>query len=167
MAQEKGSGESVAGIERQIAEDMMEYVRSHPEVCADGRSHGYSNLRWHGGEWQVVKIGGFKHRRAHYLTGVVYDDETALDWFIRQPVRIVPQAEMATWINGGEDLWGKVEDHDVFSDGNRCFWCGNSGRNVELTTHLTVAQGDCDFCSDCFDVWDKQNEIDHSKEQPA
>lgn len=148
-----------AALEQQIAKDQMDYLRDHPSICAMGGAYGHNYVRYQDGDWQAVQTGELQHRLSDYLSGKELDQEDALEWFQNRPVELRPCSMAAEWISNADNLWEKVNEQDVFSDVNRCFWCGISANQTTLKTYQTTDQGICDFCSECYEAWDKQNEI--------
>lgn len=144
-------------VEQRIASDQMEYLREHSDVCAEGNVVGLVWVRYHDDEWQAVKYGG-KHRFQSRVRGVVLEEDAALSWFVENPVTVRPLAEAASWSHP-DGIWGDVEDQDVFTDADRCFWCGHSEYTVSLTESQTTEQGRCDFCPDCLESWEQTGEI--------
>lgn len=153
---ESDDGSAEAG-EHRIANDQMEYLREHSDVCAEGNVVGLMWVRYHGGEWQAVEYGG-KHRLQKRVRGVVFGEDDALNWFVGNPVTLRPSAEAASW-SRPEGVWADVEDQGVFTDAERCFWCGQSEHAVSLNTFQTTDQGVCDFCPDCRESWERAGEI--------
>jgi hypothetical protein len=149
--------ESVEAVEQRIANDQMKYLRDNSNVCAEGNVVGLMWIRYYDDEWQAVEYGG-KHRLQNRVRGVVFGEDDTLDWFIDNPVTLRPTAEAAT--RGHPDgVWGDVEEQDVFTDADRCFWCGQSESSVSLTESQTTEQGRCDFCPDCLESWQRAGEI--------
>jgi hypothetical protein len=78
-------------------------------------------------------------------------------------VTLRPTGEAAT--RGHSDgIWADVEKQDVFTDADRCFWCGHSEPSVSLTESQTADQGVCSFCSDCLESWQRAGEISDTLE---
>jgi hypothetical protein len=154
--------ESVEVVEQRIANDQMEYLREHSDVCAVGNVVGLMWVRFHDGEWQAVEYGG-KHRLHERVRGVVFEADDALNWFVENPVTLRPSAEAASW-SRPEGVWGDVEDQDVFTAAERCFWCGQSEHAVSLTESQTTNQGACNFCPDCLESWERAGEIAETPE---
>jgi hypothetical protein len=154
----ESTGDSaLSQIEQRIAKDQMEYLREHSDVCAEGNVVGLMWVRYHDDEWQAVKYGG-KHRLHDRVKGVALEIEDALRWFIENPVTIRPSVEAAAW-SQPDGIWGDVEDQDVFTNAERCFWCGKSEHSVSLGEYRTAEQGVCDFCPDCLESWERAGEI--------
>lgn len=150
------TSESVGIVEQRIATDQMEYLRDNPDVCAEGDVVGLMWMRYHDDEWQAVEYGG-KHRLQARVRGVVFGEDDALDWFVRNPVTLRPTAAAGT--RGHSDgIWADVEDQDVFTEADRCFWCGQSESSVSLTESQTADQGVCNFCPDCLESWERAGE---------
>lgn len=153
---------SAEAIEHRIANDQMEYLREHSDVCAVGNVVRLMWVRYHGGEWQAVEYGG-NHRLQKRVRGVGFEEGDALNWFVENPVTLRPSAEAASW-SRPEGIWGDVEDQDVFTDAERCFWCGQSEHAVSLTESQTIEQGVCSFCPDCLESWEQAGEIANTLE---
>lgn len=155
-------GSAADRVTRSIAEHQRKYLRDHFEVCAEGGTYGYSRLRHVDGEWHALQIGDREHRLPEYLTGRRFSEETALSWLINRPVTLKPVASSAEWLSTAPNVWAKAKRQDVFTDADRCFWCGDSENTADLSAHVTTEQGTQRFCVDCFETWDEQGEIDHS-----
>jgi hypothetical protein len=151
------TSESVEIVEQRIANDQMEYLRDNSDVCAEGNVVGLMWVRYHDDEWQAVEYGG-KHRLQSRVRGVVLEVDDALSWFVTNPVTLRPTGEAATR-GYSEGIWADVEEQDVFTDADRCFWCGQSEYTVSLTESQTTDQGRCEFCSDCLESWQRAGEI--------
>lgn len=144
--------------DRSIAADLLEYLREHPGVCAEGNVHGWAWIRYWHGEWRAVRYGG-KHRLPDYVHGAVLDREEVLEWLVKKPVSLEPAGDAYRWSPKDETVWEDAVDQDVFEDVERCFWCGTSEASTDLMLYETTEQGECWFCPDCRESWDRAGEI--------
>lgn len=157
------SDPELSETERQIAEDQMQYLRDNPDVCAEGSVTGCVWMRYADGEWRGVNHETSRHRLRSRIRGTVFDRDEALRWFLNNPVTIRPVGSAGSQ---GE-VWDDTDEQDVFTDAERCYWCGASERSVDLDVYRTVEQGECRFCSDCRDSWDRADELADGSEVVA
>jgi len=145
-----------AVTEKDIAKDLLKYLRENPGVCA--RANGTSShcLRYNNGEWQLVKYGG-KHRLRKYVDGNVLDPEDARKWIEINPISLIPTATAP--YGKRRKIWTEAHEQGVFADVDRCQWCGESEHTVDLELYETTDQGKCNFCPDCHSSWDRAGEI--------
>ncbi|WP_135666851.1 hypothetical protein [Halorhabdus rudnickae] len=144
---------------REIAADIREYLRSNSAVCAEGAAHGWRWLRFCAGEWRAVRYCSGDERRSSYVEGRVFDDDEALDWIESHPATLRPTAEAYRWDPAEQTVWEDACEQDVFSDFDRCFWCGGSDRDHDLQEYQTVEDGVCSLCDECHTAWADAGEI--------
>lgn len=144
---------------RSIASDLLEYLRENPGVCAEGNVHGWRWVRFHAGNWQAVKYYQGADRLKDVVVGEVLDDEAVLDWLEAKPVTLIPESEAVLWTPSEQTVWDNADQQDVFTDHDRCFWCGSSERTQVLQSYQTTPNGKCQLCSDCYESWEKADEI--------
>lgn len=161
------SDQSARASSRSVAEDLMNYLRETRGVCAEGNVHGWRWIRFASGEWQATKYGG-QHRLEQYVQGEILDEEAVLNWLVSKPVQIIPCSKAYLWRPKDETVWKDADDQDVFEDASRCFYCGESARSADLQLYETTEQGECLFCNDCHESWERAGEIVSGPvEQPA
>lgn len=160
-------GESITAAD--IAADQMAYLRENPGVCADVSIHAGNHpwVRYHDGEWQYAKFGDYGR-----IEGKVLDAETVQRLFAGNPVTLEPVSEAYQWRAADRTVWEHAAEQDVFTDFDRCFWCGHSERTRDLTEYETTEDGDCLLCEDCYESFDKHDQIvgataDDQAEMPA
>lgn len=144
---------------RDIAEDLADYLRDHPEVCAEGNVNGWRWIRYHDGDWQATRYYDGTNRLREYVVGDVLDEETVLRWLESKPVTLVPLAEAHLWAPREQTVWDDATEQDVFTDRDRCWWCGASERTHDLTEYETTSDGECLLCPSCHESWDKAGEL--------
>ena len=142
---------------REIASDLIEYLRENQGVCANIHVQGW--IRFHDGEWQAARYLGGKDRLNSYVAGDVLDESAVLDWFVSMPVTFTPESEAFRWAPSEQTVWEDADRQDVFTDRERCFWCGESERNRSLEAYETTEDGECLLCPDCYESWAKANQI--------
>ena len=140
-----------------IAQDIREYMRGAPDITATGSTMHWYWVRYKNGEWRGLRTGG-KHRLGDYLHGRTFTDEEFLEWQLNNPVNLLPSDEAS---HGREDesIWAKADTQGVFTDKDRCFWCGHDEDNVALTEEQAVEHGEILLCGECRPTWEKQDEI--------
>jgi len=162
-------GESITAAD--IAGDQMDYLREQSGVCADVSIVAGNQpwIRFHGGEWQYAKFGDNGR-----IEGKTLDAETVQRLFAENPVRLEPVSEAFRWRPADRTVWEHAAEQDVFTDRDRCFWCGHSERDRDLTEYETAEDGDCLLCAGCHESWDNQDQIvgeasadDSNEELPA
>ncbi|QCW05303.1 hypothetical protein [Natrinema pallidum] len=141
-----------------IARDLADYLRENPGVCAEGNVHGWHWVRYTDGEWRGTDYGG-QHRLPGYVDGDTLERETVLQWLADKPVTLVPVTEAHQWGPSEATVWDDADAQDVFIDADRCYYCGTSERDADLTRYETTDQGECRFCDDCHESWDRAGEI--------
>lgn len=144
-----------------IVDDLLAYLRENPDVCAAGNVNGWRWVRYHDGEWQATRYGG-QHRLSRYVDGTVLEADEARRWLTTNPVELIPAADAIQWGPSETSVWEDAADQDVFTDAERCFWCGQSERSVALEGYETTDHGECDLCSECHDSWEKAGELAES-----
>lgn len=144
-----------------IALDTRSYLRENPGVCARGNAHGITWIRFNDGEWRGTKYseGNDHHSRGEYVIGCDLDADGVLQWLVDKPVELIPSSEAYLWSPKDHTVWEEAGHQDVFTEHDRCFWCGDSERTVTLTTYETTDQGVCSFCPDCYESWNRAGEI--------
>lgn len=148
------SGEQSAGpavSELDIARDQADYLRENPGVTAKGNVHGWRWVRHVDGEWRALKTGD-THRLPKYLEGAVLDEDSVIQWLTSKPVTCVPSATAGDY-QFDPSAWAAADVQDVFTDHDRCWWCGGSERDHELTEYETRDHGRCLLCTDCVEPW--------------
>jgi len=151
------SSEDGAGLSRRdIARDLADYLQEHPSVCADVSVHAGNHpwVRCVDGEWRRAQFGKYDR-----IEGSVLDRETVVDLFASNPVRRVPVEDAYVLREDSGTVWEHASEQDVFSDRDRCKWCGYSSRTRDLSLYETVADGDCLLCEDCSDEWERAGEL--------
>ena len=141
-----------------IARDLLDYLREHPDVCAEGNVHGWRWLRFVDGEWRAAKYGG-KHRLKRFVDGEILDEEAARAWLESKPVTLIPATEAYLWGPSEATVWEDADEQDAFTDSDRCFWCGSSERSVALDRFETAEDGECLLCPECEESWERAGEI--------
>lgn len=134
--------------ERGIARDLLDYLRANPGVCAEGNVHGWRWVRYHDGEFHATTYGG-DDRQNSYVSGEVLDEDAAVSWLTSKPVSLLPASEAYQWRPSDETVWEDADEQDVFRDYDRCWFCGGSERDHDLTEYETVEDGDLTLYSDC------------------
>lgn len=157
--------QSTTLTERKIAKDLADYLREYPGACANGNVHGWAWIRFHDGEWQATRYYSGSDRLKSYVEGEVLDEDAVLDWLVSKPVEIIPTSEATLWGPSETTVWEDADEQDVFTDRDRCYWCGGSERTHDLTEYETVENGDCLLCSDCHESWENTDCIVHETEQ--
>lgn len=141
-----------------IARDLMEYLRENPDVCAEGNVIGWRWVRYADGEWRAIDYGG-QDRLKFHVRGAVLEPETVREWLANKPVTLCPASEACRLRSGETTVWEDADQQDVFTDCERCFYCGQSDRSVGLECYETTDDGNCLLCSDCHEQWERAGEI--------
>lgn len=144
---------------REIAHDQAEYLAVTDGVCAEGNVRGWRWVRFHNGEWQAAKYHEGRDRLKDYVVGDVLDESRVLEWLVAKPVTILPQSQAYLWGPSEATVWEDAVDQDVYTDHDRCHWCGCSERTHDLEAYETKSDGECLLCSDCHDSWSRAGEI--------
>lgn len=149
------AGSSGRVTHESIAADLAEYVREHPGVCADvsvsAGNHPW--VRFTDDEWRLARYGHMDR-----VEGAVLDEEDVIELFAVNPVNIIPTSE-AFLLQSDDTVWEDADEQDVFTDANRCFWCGDSERDTTLGLYDTVEDGECYLCDACRETWDSEGEL--------
>lgn len=145
--------------EREIASDLLEYLRENPGVCAEGNVHGWRWVRFHDGDWQAAKYYDGNDRLKDYVVGDVLDESTVLDWLVSKPATLIPGSGAYLWGPSDHTVWEEADEQDVFTDHDRCFWCGGSEQTNNLKAYETTEDGECLLCQDCHESWEKADQI--------
>ncbi|WP_176548353.1 hypothetical protein [Natrinema sp. CBA1119] len=141
-----------------IARDLMDYLRENPGVCAEGNVHGWRWVRYTDGEWRAADYGG-EHRLSRYVGGTTLEPNAVEQWLAGKPVTLLPVSEAYQWGPSDTTVWQDAAEQDVFTDADRCFYCGQSDRSVTLERYETTDEGECLFCADCHEQWGRADEI--------
>ena len=144
--------------EQDIADDQLEYLRENPGVCAWGSTTGYVWLRHSEGQWLAATRGG-AHRLIRYVRGQIFDEAEARQWLVSNPATMIPADDAGIYHDEDDSIWDDANEQDVFTDARRCFWCGVSEWSADLTVHETTDHGECDFCEDCRESWERAGEL--------
>lgn len=141
--------------ETTIARDLADYLREHPDVCADiSVSAGcHPWVRFHDGDWQYAVFGD------QFVEGRVLDEDAVVRYIAGNPATLIPASEAYRWKPSTRTVWEIADDQDVFTDATRCEWCGGSEHAVDLTCYETVEDGDTNLCPECFESWEQAGEI--------
>lgn len=144
---------------RTIAEDLAEYLQETPDVCVDGSVNGWAWLRFVDGEWRAVQYSSDPDRLRSFVEGTVFDRSQALDWLVSNPAQPVPVTDAGSFTDGDASIWQDADEQDVWTDRDRCAWCGHSDRTRDLTLYETTENGECRLCEDCHESWGQQDLI--------
>lgn len=138
-----------------IARDIVEYLRENPDVCADiSVSAGcFPWVRFHDGDWQMVQYG------QHRIEGRVIEEQAVVGYIETNPTDLLLVSEAYQWGPKEKTAWEEADEQDVFTDADRCFWCGESENSVALGFYETLEDGDTHLCPECFESWDRAGEI--------
>lgn len=147
--------------ERDVAADLRDYLRETDGVCAEGNVHGWRWVRFHDGDWQATKYNEGNDRLRDYVEGDVLDESTVLEWLVSKPFTLIPESEAYLWGPSEKTVWQHADEQDVFTDLDRCGWCGASERTANVDAYDTVEDGRCLLCEDCYESWDDAGEIAH------
>lgn len=146
--------------ERDIAEDLAKYLRENPGVCADvsiaAGNHPW--IRYHDSAWQFARYGE-QGRAKGRVEGKVLNEESVVDLLAANPVNLKPVSEAYQWKPADETVWEDASEQDVFTNRDRCYWCGVSDRTKDLTRYETTEDGKCSLCADCHESWDRADQI--------
>ena len=143
---------------QQIADDLAEYIKETPGVCAEGSAVGLTYLRHYDGEWQAVRYSSSSDRKSGFVEGTVLDEDKAVWWIKKNPTSIVLQKDAGSFTTNDTSIWADVDRQGVFDDVERCGWCGNSESETQLTAFETVEDGEVSLCQDCHESWDDAGE---------
>jgi hypothetical protein len=147
-----------AATTESVRDDICEYLEGSPDVTAEGSLHGWRWVRWVDGDWRVVNSGG-KHRLNKYLYGKVVTPGEIKGWLLSNPVQLHATCDAYRHDGCEHPVWEAVERQSVFTDENRCFWCGVSESHSTLNSETAVEHGDIHLCNDCRPAWVKQDEL--------
>lgn len=140
------------------------------ETCIRVSGIGWASpfVRYDDGEWQWTNYG--ENGR---VEGRVLDESRVGDLVDSKPIQLLDYSEAVGGLtDDGPTVWADADEQDVFTDFDRCFWCGQSERQTDLTEYETTEDGDCLLCEDCHESWDDQHLIvgptaDDETEVPA
>lgn len=143
-----------------LISDRIAYLKEQTGVCAEGSVNGYVWIRYVDGEWRGVRYGG-QHRRRSYVDGTVFDEDDVRRWMENNPVRVIPVRDATVGVHADTDVWEDAAAQDVFSDADRCFWCGVSDTSAETHVALyeTIEHGEIHLCDECKPIWDDAGEL--------
>lgn len=158
MALESHAVDGEEATSESVRDDIFQYMKESPDITADGSVNGYGWVRYCDGAWRAVNTGG-KHRRSGYVYGRELSDVEMKDWLDSNPVKLLASSDAYRHKHAELTIWEKVERQGVFTDADRCFWCGVSESNTELTVEEAVEHGEIHLCGECRPVWEKQDEI--------
>lgn len=146
-----------AVTDESIAREMMGVLREMPGGCASmPPAASFRWVRHVDGEWRAVR---YEQQKWGYITGEVWDDEEAESFFAASPTTIIPADDARRMSAHETTVWEEAEEQDVFTDHDRCFWCGVSERDEEPTLYETTEDGECLLCDDCHEHWNREDQI--------
>lgn len=148
-----------AATAESIASDLAQYLREHPDVCARGSTPGFHWLRFVDGEWRAVQYSSRAVHLHSYVEGRVLDEERALEWLASNPATLQPVSEAGDYGHGYDTVWAAADEQDVFTDADRCVWCGHSERTHDIDRYQTTEDGEQWLCPDCYESWKEAGEI--------
>jgi hypothetical protein len=158
----------MASDERSLAAVLLGELHDR-ETCirVGGIGWAYPFVRYHDGQWQWAHYG--KNGR---VEGRVLDESHVHDLVDSKPIQFLGYHEAVGGLtDDGPTVWEDAAEQDVFTDADRCFWCGHSERTHDLGEYETSEDGDCLLCPDCFESFDNHDQIvgatDDTTEIPA
>jgi hypothetical protein len=146
------------GQRKQIAQDMVEYIKQNRGVCGEIRQAHNLWIRFAGGDWQAVKYTRSSDRLRSYIVGNTPPREDVVELCSKNGVVVLPVSD-AGYRQKDSPIWDAVEKQGVFNDVARCFWCGCSEAERELQSYETVEDGVCNLCNSCEESWRSAGEI--------
>lgn len=141
---------------RALAESVVDALREYDGACIqiNFAPIGYPYIRYVEGEWRRVE-----RRRFDRVEGRVIDEEDVVDLAAEHSVTFYAAEYTTGLTDAGPSVWELADEQDVFTDRDRCCWCGASDRTASIEAYETTEDGTCLLCEDCHESWEKSGEI--------
>lgn len=119
-------------------------------------SRGFPFIRYHDGEWQWADYEFSQNR----VKGRVLEEDRVREIVDGHSFHLLDTNEaIAGLTDDGPTIWEDADEQDVFTDYDRCFWCGQSERSRELDRYETTEDGECLLCPECHDSFNECGQI--------
>ncbi|MFC4553600.1 MULTISPECIES: hypothetical protein [Halorussus] len=142
-----------------LAVAIVRELREHDDHCirVGGYGDAYPFVRYHAetGEWRWAD-----YERQRRVAGRILDESTVVEIVAAKHISLVAvENAVGGLTDDGPTVWEDADAQDVFSEFDRCFWCGGSERTHDLARYETTEDGECLLCSDCYESFDDSGQI--------
>lgn len=150
--------DGITPARRRIAEAVVDVLKRDDNACIQIQFAplGWPYVRYHDGVFQWITRDSLYNR----IEGEVVGEEELLGEIAQHGIMMYGESETHAGLSdSGPTVWELTDEQDVFTDRDRCFWCGGSDRTHDLSQYKTVEDGVCWLCPDCHESWETADEI--------